>query len=112
QPAQSWLQSVPLGNGRLGAMPDGQVYNENIILNDITLWSGSPQDANRANAAAHLPEIRQLIFAGKNAEAEQLVNKYFVSKGKGSGFGNGANVPYGSYQILGNLHIDYQYNAD
>lgn len=109
QPAQSWLQSVPLGNGRLGAMPDCKVFNENIVLNDITLWSGSPQDANRKGASKYLPQIRKLIFEGKNAEAEALVNKVFVCKGAGSGHGNGANVPYGSYQVLGNLHLKYDY---
>lgn len=111
-PAKNWLASLPLGNGRLGAMPDGGVLHENIILNDITLWSGSPQDANRKGAANHLDEIRQLIFAGKNAEAEALVNKYFVCRGAGSGHGHGANVPYGSYQVLGNLQISYQYSTD
>lgn len=108
-PAPNWLYAVPLGNGRIGAMPDGGITHENIILNDITMWSGSPQNANRPGAVDHLPEIKKLIFAGKNAEAEALVNKYFVCKGAGSGYGNGANVPYGSFQVLGNLHIDYHY---
>lgn len=112
QPAESWLESVPLGNGRLGAMPDGQVFNENIILNDITLWSGSPQDADREGAKEHLDEIRNLIFEGENDKAEELVNKYFISKGAGSGGGQGANVPYGSYQILGNLKLNYDYGKD
>lgn len=112
QPAGDWMEAVPLGNGRLGAMPDGQVFKENIILNDITLWSGSRQDANREGAAEHLPEIRGLIFEGKNDEAEELVNRYFVSKGVGSGLGQGADVPYGSYQILGDLSLHYQYDRD
>src|SRR5699024_10774859 len=47
-----------------------------------------------------------------NDEAEELVNRYFVSKGAGSGNGQGADVPYGSYQILGNLSLHYQYNQD
>ncbi|WP_254070916.1 glycoside hydrolase N-terminal domain-containing protein [Pedobacter sp. L105] len=111
-PANYWEASLPLGNGRLGAMPDGGIFNENIVLNDITLWSGGRQDADQTNAAAHLSEIRQLLFAGKNIEAQQVMSRYFVSKGKGSGMGNGANVPYGSYQILGNLKLNYQYGAD
>lgn len=111
-PAENWLESVPLGNGRLGAMPDGQVFTENVILNDITLWSGSPQDANRKGAKEHLPEIRKLIFEGKNVEAEKLVNKHFISAGVGSGGGDGADVPYGSYQVLGNLKLNYIYAKD
>jgi alpha-L-fucosidase 2 len=111
-PANAWEECVPLGNGRLGVMTDGGVINENIVLNDITLWSGGPQDADKEGALNYLPEIRKLLFEGKNAEAEMLVNKAFICKGVGSGQGNGANVPYGSYQVLGNLHINYEYGID
>jgi len=111
-PANTWQECVPLGNGRLGAMPDGGVLHENIVLNDITLWSGGPQDADKEGAVKYLPAIRKLLFEGKNSEAEALVNKAFVCKGAGSGNGNGADVPYGSYQVLGNLHIDYHYGID
>lgn len=111
-PAKKWTSRIPLGNGHLGVMSDAAVFNENITLNDITLWSGGPQDANRKDASAHLPEIRKLIFEGKNVEAENLVNQYFVAKGKGSGNGNGANDPYGSYQVLGNLHIQHFFKVD
>ncbi len=48
----------PLGNGRLGMMPDGGVENEHVVLNDITLWSGSRQDANNYDAYKYLPQIR------------------------------------------------------
>ncbi|GAA4314062.1 glycoside hydrolase family 95 protein [Compostibacter hankyongensis] len=112
QPAQTWEATLPLGNGRLGAMPDGGVLRENIVLNDITLWSGGPQDADRPGATKYLPEIRKLLFAGRNDEAEALINKVFVCRGEGSGHGDGANVPYGSYQVLGNLHLDYDYDTD
>lgn len=111
-PAGTWEECTPLGNGRLGAMPDGGVLKENITLNDITLWSGGPQDADKEGAVEYLPEIRKLLFEGKNAEAEASVNKTFICKGAGSGNGNGANVPYGSYQILGNLHLEYNYGTD
>ena len=112
QPAANWLESLPLGNGRLGAMPDGGVVKESIVLNDITLWSGSPQNANKEGAAAYLPKIRKLIFEGKNREAEALVNQYFVCAGAGSGKGNSADLPYGSFQVLGTLHLDYTYASD
>lgn len=112
QPASVWEASLPLGNGRLGAMPDGGILNENIVLNDITLWSGGPQDADDPEAVQYLPEIRQLLFEGKNDEAEALMYQTFVSKGPGSGQGKGADVPYGSYQILGNLHLGLDYGID
>lgn len=91
-PASDWESSVPLGNGHLGAMPDGGVLNENIVLNDITLWSGGIQDADKPDAYKTLPEIRRLLFEGKNIETQQLMSRSFVCKGKGSGEGNGAKI--------------------
>ncbi len=64
-PARQWEETLPLGNGRLGMTPDGGVTHEKIVLNDITLWSGAPQDANNYNAYKKLPEIRSLLLAGK-----------------------------------------------
>jgi alpha-L-fucosidase 2 len=106
KPANRWEETLPLGNGRLGMMPDGGVNNEQVVLNDITLWSGAPQDANNYEAYKNLPEIRRLILAGKNDEAQNLVNQNFVCTGKGSG---GAN--WGCFQMLGNLNIQYQYEG-
>src|SRR5882757_5152802 len=111
KPASQWEESLPLGNGRLGMMPDGGVVNENIVLNDITLWSGSPQDANNYGAYKRLPEVRQLLLEGKNDEAQAIINKDFICRGEGSGNGNGAKDPFGSYQILANLHLRFKYAA-
>lgn len=77
------------------------------MLNDITLWSGGEQDADNPDAGQHLPEIRKLLFEGKNDLAQELVYKTFVCKGAGSGYGRGTKVPYGSFEILGNLHLDF-----
>jgi alpha-L-fucosidase 2 len=112
QPAGHWEACLPLGNGRLGAMPDGGVQTEKIVLNDITLWSGNPQDADRPDAWRHLPEIRNLLAEGRNRDAERLMGQYFICKGPGSGSGDGANVPYGCYQLLANLDIRYHYGED
>ncbi|MBI5770104.1 MAG: glycoside hydrolase family 95 protein [Verrucomicrobia bacterium] len=106
-PATHFTESIPLGNGRLGAMVFGGVAEERIVLNETGMWSGSPQDADRADAAKALPEIRRLLLEGKNAEAEALVNKHFTCAGAGSGRGRGANLPYGSYQVLGNLRLKF-----
>ncbi|WP_138502523.1 glycoside hydrolase family 95 protein [Spirosoma lacussanchae] len=108
-PARQWEETLPLGNGRLGMMPDGGVFRETIVLNDITLWSGGPQDANNYEAHKSLPKIRSLLLEGKNDEAQSLINRDFVATGKGSGHGNGAKVPFGCYQVLGNLHLTYHY---
>jgi len=105
KPGQVWEETLPLGNGRLGMMPDGGVMKDNIVLNDITLWSGAEQDANNYDAYKALPQIRKLLVEGKNDEAQQLINKDFVCKGKG-----GASVPFGCYQVLGNLSIQFKYD--
>ncbi len=107
-PAGHFTQSLPLGNGRLGMMVFGGVERDRIVLNEESLWSGSPADDNRSDAYKQLPEIRRLLQEGKNAEAERLVNQTFTCKGKGSGHGSGANVPFGCYQVLGNLSIEFE----
>ena len=108
-PAKNFMESCPLGNGRLGAMDFGGIENERIVLNESSLWSGSKQDADRTNAAAALPEIRQLLLAGKNLEAEAVINKNFTCQGRGSGYGHGSDVPYGCYQVLGNLNLTFAF---
>ncbi len=78
RPAQSWQhEALPIGNGRLGAMVFGGVGHERIALNEDTVWSGSRVDWNRQGASRNLPAIRELLLAGKNAEAEKLVNETF-----------------------------------
>jgi len=101
-PAKNFTESSPMGNGRLGAMMFGGVDEERIVLNESSVWSGSKQDADREDAYKVLPEIRRLLLAGKNPEAEALVNANFTCKGPGSGGGQ-----YGCYQVLGNLHLSF-----
>jgi alpha-L-fucosidase 2 len=107
KPATRFDQSLPLGNGRIGAMVFGGVGEERIVLNESSVWSGSRQGADRPNAYEALPEIRRLLLAGENVEAEALVNKNFTCRGPGSGSGSGAKVPYGCYQVLGNLRLKF-----
>ena len=106
-PAMTFRESSPLGNGRLGAMIFGGVMDERIVLNESSVWSGGPQEADRAEAHVHLPEIRRLLLEGRNAEAQERMLEHFVCQGQGSGHGNGTQVPYGCYQVLGNLHIAF-----
>jgi len=105
--ATKFTQSLPLGNGRLGAMVFGGVGEERIVLNEGTLWSGAPQDSDKPDAAKFLPEIRRLLLEGKNAEAEALVYKNFTAKGLGSARGKGKDASYGAYQVLGNLRLKF-----
>ena len=105
KPAKRWEEMLPLGNGWIGMMPNGNPKEEQIVLNEISMWSGGPEDPNNYEAYKSVKEIQDLLLAGKNDEAEKLVNKNFVTSGKGSGFGNGAKVPYGSFQNFGFLNI-------
>src|SRR5882672_7173845 len=105
-PAKNFTESSPLGNGRLGAMMFGGVDDERIVLNESSVWSGSRQDADRPDAYKVLPEIQKLLLAGKNPEAEALVNANFTCKGPGSSGGAG-DSQYGCYQVLGNLHLSF-----
>ncbi|MFO1449320.1 MAG: glycoside hydrolase family 95 protein [Opitutaceae bacterium] len=109
QPATLLVEGTPLGNGRLGATVFGHPDVERVVLNENGLWSGSPQDADRPDAASVLPEIRRLLLAGRNAEAEALVNAHFTCAGPGSGKGAGANVPFGCYQTLGDLLLTFSH---
>lgn len=102
KPARTWEETLPLGNGRLGMMPDGGVQTEKIVLNDITLWSGAPQDANNYEAYKQLPAIQRLLKEGKNDEAQALMDKDFICTGKGSG-----SVPFGCYQTMGELLVQF-----
>jgi hypothetical protein len=82
-PATNLTESTPLGNGRLGAMMFGGPDEERIVLNESSVWSGSRQDADRAEAYKVLPEIQKLLREGRNPEAEALVNANFTCKGPG-----------------------------
>ena len=106
-----WLKALPLGNGSLGAMVFGDVNKERIQLNEESMWSGSQADNNNPEAYPAVDKIRNLLFEGKYKEATELTNKTQICKGQGSGHGNGANIPFGSFQTLGDLHIDFENNS-
>jgi alpha-L-fucosidase 2 len=76
----TWENALPVGNGRLGGMVYGNVAKETIQLNEATLWSGGPNRNDNPDALAALPEIRRLIFEGKQKEAEKLANKSIITK--------------------------------
>ncbi len=106
-PAEHFTSALPLGNGTMGALVFGGVDRERIVLNEIGLWSGSVQDPDRADAHEYLPQIRKLLVEGRNLEAEALLSQHFTCAGAGSGQGNGAKLPYGCYQVLGNLRLEF-----
>ena len=103
KPASIWEETLPLGNGRLGMMPDGGINDETIVLNEISMWSGSEVDYANPDAAESLQEIRSLLLEGKNVEAQRVMYERFVPKKQTDG------GTYGSYQTLGNLKIRHSY---
>lgn len=71
-PAKAWTEALPLGNGRLGAMVFGGARDEQLQLNEETLYYGAPDDKINRDAAKYLPEIRSLVLSGRPVEAESL----------------------------------------
>ncbi|HEY1215339.1 MAG TPA: glycoside hydrolase family 95 protein [Bryobacteraceae bacterium] len=76
QPAKSWFEALPVGNGRFGAMAFGGTGRERIQLNEDTLWSGEPRETINKDAQRHLDRARELIFANKHTEAEELIERH------------------------------------
>ena len=80
RPAGEWVEALPVGNGRLGAMVFGGMDLERLQLNECTLWAGGPYDPSCAQALKALPEARRLIFAGKYAEAHDLIGGKMMAR--------------------------------
>jgi alpha-L-fucosidase 2 len=78
-PAADWLQALPVGNGRLGAMVFGGTDRERIQINEESVWGGRRMNDNNPRAAAHLDEIRRLIFAGRHTEAYHLATQHLLA---------------------------------
>ena len=94
KPAAHWLEALPVGNSHLGAMVYGGTDVEEIQLNEETFWSGSPHDNNSKESLAALPEVRRLIFEGKEYEASKLIDRHFVKGPHGMRF-----LPLGSIKL-------------
>jgi len=78
KPAQKWVEALPIGNGRLGAMVFGGAKQDRIQFNEETLWTGYPRDYNKKGAWQYLDTIRNLLFAGKQAAAESIAGQQFM----------------------------------
>ena len=97
QPAQQWVEALPVGNGRLGAMVFGGIAHERIQFNEHTVWTGEPHDYAHPGAYKSLGQIRDLLFQGKQIEAQNLATKEFMS------------VPLRQkiYQAFGDIVLDF-----
>ena len=98
QPAAQWVEALPIGNGRLGAMIFGGVTEEKLQLNEETLWSGPGDGWNSPDAQAALPGVREAIFAGDYIEADRRAKAL-----------QGAFTQ--AYQPLGDLHLTFAHGG-
>jgi alpha-L-fucosidase 2 len=95
QPAREWVEALPIGNGRLGAMVFGGVPAERLQLNEDTFWSGGPYDPTHDEALPHLPQVRQLLRDGRYKEAQELADQKLMGRPR----------HLQAYQPLGDLRI-------
>ena len=107
QPAQTWTQALPVGNGVIGGMVFGTPAVEHIQLNEETIWAGQPNNVVNPNAKAALPKVRQLIFEGKYKEAQDLANAQVMPNAAGQNMGM-PYQPFGDLYIAMPGHADYQ----
>ncbi|HEX6847859.1 MAG TPA: glycoside hydrolase N-terminal domain-containing protein [Chitinophagaceae bacterium] len=89
KPATKWVEALPIGNGRIGAMLFGGIENDRIQFNEETLWTGEPRRYSRPGAYKYLDTIRQLLFEGKQKEAEALSERHFMGLKSFEGERNG-----------------------
>jgi alpha-L-fucosidase 2 len=97
QPAAVWDQALPVGNGRMGAMVFGGVPRERIQFNEHTVWTGEPRDYAKPGAHRHLATLRQMLFEGRQKEAEQLAMQEFM----------GDPLRQKAFQPFGDLVLDF-----
>ncbi len=96
-PAQVWTEALPLGNGRLGAMVYGNPANEQIQLNEETIWAGRPNNNANPEAREWIPKIRKLVFEGRYREAQDMCTAHVKSA-------TNQGMPY---QPFGDLRISF-----
>lgn len=100
QPADSWVEALPIGNGRLGAMIFGKTLEEVISLNEDTLWSGYPKDMNNYRKAEYFQKAVTLIKQKKYHEAQTLIEEQLTS-----GWGQ-------SYLPLGDIKLSFSHRGN
>ena len=97
QPAREWVEAMPIGGGRLGAMVFGGVEDERLQFNEDTLWTGGPHEYQHEGAKAHLAAIRRLLAEGKQREAQDLAGREFMS----------VPLHQKAYQPFGDLRVHF-----
>ncbi|WP_430932161.1 glycoside hydrolase family 95 protein [Saccharicrinis sp. 156] len=102
KPAEKWMEALPVGNGRLGAMVFGGIEKETIQLNEESVWAGPPVPENRNGAWKSIAKAQASIFNGKYVEADSIMQTDVLSP----------RIAPRSYQTLGNLNMDFQLKGE
>jgi alpha-L-fucosidase 2 len=102
KPAGSWVEALPIGNGGMGGLIFGGIATERIQFNEDTFWSGKPMDRQSPEAAENLNRIRQLLFDGKQKEAEKLAGDKFMAR----------PLRQETYQTCGGLFLRFDLPAE
>lgn len=97
QQGEKWTDALPIGNGRMGAMAFGRTGHDRFQLNEESVWAGTSVDDINPRAKSSLPQVRQLLFDGRNADAYRLAQKDLL----------GTPPRIRSYQTLGDLFIQW-----
>ena len=98
---KGWVEALPIGNGRMGAMVFGGVVNERLQLNEETLWAGFNRDVTNPQAGAALPLVRRLLFEGKEDSASVVAESKMLGVPK--------NVA--PYQTMGDIWMEFSGSA-
>ena len=97
RPATEWVEALPVGNGRLGAMVFGGIHQERLQLNEDTLWAGGPYDPANPEARDALPQVRQLLADGDYEAAQNLAQQKLMARPL-------SQLPY---QTLGDIMLTF-----
>ncbi|HEU4996773.1 MAG TPA: glycoside hydrolase family 95 protein [Gemmatimonadaceae bacterium] len=97
RPANAWVEALPVGNGKLGAMIFGGIGAERIQFNESTVWSGAPHNYDHPGASSVLDSLRALLWAGRQKEADSLASARVMS----------LPLAQQRYQAFGNLRLTF-----
>lgn len=95
QAAESWIEGIPMGNGRLGIMTEGGVNRDHMYINEESIWAGHPGDGVRTDAREAIEELQRQLFQNESEGVEELVMNRIMPKQRW----------FGSYQPFGELEI-------
>jgi len=102
KPAQKWMEALPIGNGRIGAMIYGDVFKERIDISEITCYSGEPSLKNvKKGSQEAINKLRELLLQEQYEKTERLIDYVY-----------GQKLNYGTNLPLGYLTMEFEYDGE